>query len=87
MTAGGLGDLLGRRVGMELERPGVQAQQRDAVGQDVVHLAGDAQPLGLARLLDAQALLGLQAVGALAQREDELALDADEEPPADDDAR
>ena len=81
----GLGDLLGRRVAVELERPGVQAQERDAVGEDVVHLARDAQPLGLARLLDAQALLALQARGALAQREHELALDAHEQPPADDD--
>ena len=86
MTRRGLGDLLGGGVGMELERAGVQAQQRDAVGQDVVHLARDAQALGLAGLLDAQALLGLQRARALAQREHELALDADEQPPADHDA-
>ena len=55
-----LGDLLGGGVGVELERAGVQAQQRDAVGQDVVHLARDPQALGLAGLLDAQALLGLE---------------------------
>jgi hypothetical protein len=82
----GLGDLLGGSVGVELERASVQAEQRDAMRQDVVHLAGDAQPLGLAGLLDAQARLGLQALRALAQREHELTLDADEQPPADDEA-
>jgi hypothetical protein len=51
-----------------------------------VHLARDAQALGLAGLLDAQALLGLERRGALPQREHELALDAHEQPPADDDA-
>jgi hypothetical protein len=72
---------------MELEGAGVQGQQRDAVGEDVVHLARDAQALGLARLLDAQALLGLECRSALVQREHELALDADEQAPAHDDAR
>ena len=54
-------DLLGRRVGAELERAGVQAQQRDPVGEDVVHLARDPCPLGVADLLDAQLLFGLGA--------------------------
>ena len=52
-------DLLGRRVRAELQRAGVQAQQRDPVGQHVVHLARDARALGVADLLDAQFLLGL----------------------------
>ena len=55
---GGARDLLGRRVGPELERAGVQAQQRDPVGEHVVHLARDARALGVAGLLDEQLLLG-----------------------------
>ena len=77
-------DLLGRRVGAELQRARVQAQQRDPVGEHVVHLAGDARALVLARLLDAQLLLGLGALGALAQRQHELAPRAHEHPPGDD---
>ena len=34
-------DLRRRRVRAELQRPGVQAEQRDPVGQHVVHLPGD----------------------------------------------
>ena len=81
--ARGLGDLLRRRVGAELERARVQAQQRDAVGEHVVHLARDPAPLGLARLLDVQALLGLQPLGALVQRAHQLAPRAGEQAPAD----
>ena len=81
--AGGLGDLLRRRVGAELERAGVQAQQRHAVGEHVVHLARDPAALGLARLLDPQPLLGLEPRRPLAQREHELAPGAREQPPAD----
>jgi hypothetical protein len=47
---GGAGDLLGGGVGAELERAGVDAQQRQSVAEDVVHLPGD---------LVAGALLGL----------------------------
>src|SRR5919199_1039889 len=61
-------DLLRRRVGAELERPRVQAQQRDPVREDVVHLAGDPLPLGVTNLLDAQLLLGLGAAEVLALR-------------------
>ena len=39
-------DLLGRRVGAELERARVHAQQRDPVREHVVHLARDPRPLG-----------------------------------------
>src|SRR4051794_7332605 len=53
--AGGLGHVC--RIRVELERARVDGEQRDAVGEDVVHLAGDAQPLRLARPLLAQALL------------------------------
>ena len=81
--AGGARDLLGRRVGAELERARVHAQQRDPVGEHVVHLARDAGALVLARLLDAQLLLGLGALGALAQRQHELAARAHEHPPRD----
>ena len=48
--AGGARDLLRRRVGVDLQRARVQAQQREAVGQHVVHLAGDAGALLRARL-------------------------------------
>ena len=43
---GGARDLLGRRVRAELQRAGVQAQQRDPVGEHVVHLARDPRALG-----------------------------------------
>ena len=81
--AGRAGDLLRRRVGPELERAGVQAEQRDPVREHVVHLARDPRPLVLARLLDPQLLLGLGALGAVAQREHELAPRADEHAPRD----
>jgi hypothetical protein len=61
------GDLVRRRFGTELERSGVEAQERDAVGEHVVHLARDSRPLLLARLLDAELLLGLGALGAVAE--------------------
>ncbi len=74
-------DLLGRRVRAELQRAGMQAQQRDPVGQHVVHLARDPRALGEARLLDAQVLLGLGMAYPLAAR---LAAPADEHAPRDD---
>ena len=82
--ARGARDLRGRRVGADLERPGVQAEQRDAVREHVVHLARDPRALLRARLRDAQVALGLGLARALAQGEHELALGADEHPPADD---
>ena len=39
--AGGVRNLVGRRVGVKLERSGVHAQERDPVGEHVVHLASD----------------------------------------------
>ena len=80
--AGGFGDLFGRGVGAELERAGVHAQQREPVGEDVVHLPRDPPALGLPGLLDAKPLLGFEPLGPLAQRADELAPRAGEEPPA-----
>ena len=74
-------DLLGQRVRAELQRAGMQAQQRDPVGQHVVHLARDARALGVADLLEAQLLLGLGMAHALAPR---LAAPADEHAPRDD---
>jgi len=65
---GGTGELLGRSVRAVLERPGVGREQRKPVGEDVVHLAGDARTLGRARLGDAAGLLGLGPAGLLAQR-------------------
>ena len=77
-------DLLRRPAGVDLERAGVQAQQRQAVGEHVVHLARDPRALARAGLAHAQVALGLGLARALAQREHELALGADEHPPADD---
>ena len=68
MTPAAARDLLRRRVGPELQRAGVQAEQRDPVREHVVHLARDPGALRAARLLDPQLLLGLGALGALAQR-------------------
>ena len=48
--AGRPGDLGAGRVGAELQGPGVHAEQGEAVGEHVVHLAGDVlagQALGL----------------------------------------
>ena len=81
ITAGGARDLLRRRVGPELQCAGVQAEQRDAVGEDVVHLACDPRPLGVPGLLDAQLLLGLGVACKLAPR---LAAAAEEHAPRDD---
>jgi hypothetical protein len=78
---GGPCDLLGRRLRAELERAGVQAQQRDPVGEGVVHLARDAGALGVPDLLDAQLLFSLAAASAFALR---LAASAEEHPPQDD---
>src|SRR5439155_26941389 len=74
-------DLLGRRVRPELQRAGMQAQQRDPVGKDVVHLAGDPLALGVPDLLDAQLLLCLSASQTLAFR---LPATAPEHPPRED---
>jgi hypothetical protein len=50
-----------------------------------VHLAGDPAALRVAGLLDAQPLLGLEPLGALAEREDQRAAGADEQTPRDGD--
>jgi len=83
--ARGLGDLLRRRVRAELERPGVDAQQRHPVGEHIVHLAGDPPALRLAGLGDLEPLLGLQPLGPLPERVHELPARAHEQPPADGD--
>ena len=54
--------VLDRAVG---QGAGVQAQQRDPVGEHVVHLAGDPGALGVAGLLDEQLLLGLGVADSL----------------------
>ena len=51
----------------DLQAAGVQRDQRDAVGQHVVHLPGDARPLGQPGGLGARLLLGLGALGPLLQ--------------------
>ena len=65
---GGAGELLGRGVRAVLQRARVGGQQRQPVGEHVVHLAGDPRPLRDAGLGDAAGLLGLGAAGPLAQR-------------------
>ena len=78
--AGRLGDLLGRCVGVKLERAGVHGTAREAVGEHVVHLAGDPPPLGRAGLVRG-------AIALRAQRSHELSPRAYEESPAEHDAR
>ena len=65
---GGARDLRGLCLRAELERAGVQAQQRDPVGEDVVHLSCYACALGGADLFDSQLLFGLRAADAFALR-------------------
>ena len=65
---GGAGELLGRGVRAVLERARVGGQQRQPVGEHVMHLAGDPRPLRHAGLGDAAGLFGLGAAGPLAQR-------------------
>ena len=81
---GGPGDLFRRRVGAELERAGVQAQQRDPMREDVVHLPRDPRALRVPDLLDAQLLLGLGVARALPAR---LAAPLAEHAPGDDHRR
>jgi hypothetical protein len=57
---GGLRDLLPRCVRPELQRAGVDAEQGETVGENVVHLAREPAALGLTRLFDRALLLGLQ---------------------------
>ena len=63
----------------------MQAEQRDPVGEDVVHLAGDAPSLGLPGQLGAPSLLGIEALGPGPEREDHLTPGADQDPPAEGD--
>ena len=57
ISAGRLADLLRPGVGVDLERAGVQGDQRHLVGQHVVHLPGDPGPLAEPGLLGPQLLL------------------------------
>ena len=59
----------------------MQRQQRDPVGEHVVHLAGDPGALGHPRPVFVQTLIGLGPQGPLAQGEEELASGPDEHPP------
>jgi hypothetical protein len=77
------GDLLGRGVGPELQRSGVDAQQRQPVAKDVVHLPGDLVAGPLLGLLGPELGLGLGPLGPVAQRQHQLAPVADEQAPAD----
>jgi hypothetical protein len=65
---------------VKLECAGVDGEQREAVGEHVVHLAGDPPPLGRAGLLRG-------AIALRTQRSHELSPRAYEESPAEDYAR
>ena len=71
----------GGRSSCDLERPGVQRHQGDAVGEHVVHLPCDAGSLGQARTFGADELIGLGPLGTLAQGGEELTPGADEHAP------
>ena len=71
--AGGAAHLVGRQVRPHLETAGVQRDEGHPVREDLVHLPGDAGPLGMPRLLGEQPLLGLGTLGTFPQRGDELA--------------
>jgi hypothetical protein len=81
--ARGLRDLIRRSIGPKLERSGVHAEQREAMREDVVHLARNAPALGLAGLLDTELLLGFETLGPFAQGIDQLPPGTREQPPAD----
>nr|BFF15030.1 hypothetical protein GCM10025699_63330 [Microbacterium flavescens] len=66
-----------------LERPGVQGDERQAVPQHVVHLAGDPGALVVADPLLAQRLLAFGEAGPLEQGGDEIAAAADRDPHGD----
>ena len=85
MTAAAWAISSGGRRRVELQRSGVNAQQRDAVGEHVVHLARDPGALGLAGLAHPEILLVLQPARPLVQREEELAAGVDIEAIADGD--
>ena len=59
------------------QRPGVQGHHRQAVGEDVVHLAGDPGALGRPGRLGPQRRLGLGPLGPLDQRVEQLVAGAD----------
>ena len=65
---GGLPYLLRREVWPNLQGAGVQREQRDPMGEHVVHLARDEGALGHPGTVGLQTLLGLGAQGTLAQR-------------------
>ena len=81
-----LGEPVAQPVAVEVvaegQGAGLHRDLGDAVRQHVVHLAGDARPLGGARLGHPQLLLALGALGAGAQVPDDLAARADVEAPA-----
>jgi hypothetical protein len=71
----GAGDLRGRGVGPQLQRSGLQAQQRQAMGEHVVHFPRDPVALHLPGLGDAELLFGRRPFaldeGELTPRPDE----------------
>ena len=73
-----------RQVGSDLEPTGVQRQQRDPVGEHVVHLSGDPGALCQSCSVFVQTLIGLRPQGALPQFKKKLASGSDEHPPGGD---
>ena len=61
------------QVRAEAERPGVQGDQGDAVGEHVVHLAGDPGAFVPRACVGAQLLRGLGLLGPLAAGTHQLA--------------
>ena len=78
---GALPHLVGRQVTRNLERPGVQRDQGDAVGEHVVHLPRDARSLGEACTFGVEQLIGLRSLGTVPQGGDELTPGTDEHAP------
>ena len=78
---GGLAHLVGGEVGAVGQRTRVHGDQADPVRQHVVHLARDPGPLVGAALVHPELLLGLGALGAVAQRPQQLAPGAEVHPP------
>jgi len=77
---GGLPHLRRRQVRPDLERTGVQRQQRDPVGEHVMHLAGDPGALRHPGPVFVQALISLRPQSPLTQCEDKLPSGPDEHP-------
>ncbi len=81
--AGGRADLCRVEVVAVLQRPRVQGDERQPVGEHVVHLPGDPGALAVRRLRGSEGLLLLREPGALPERRQQLAAAAEVEPEED----